>query len=374
MPAGRWPRRQLFALGASTLAAVLLHGCLADELAQRMAAFSLAATMPERLQAVYVRELAPTAPPPAAVAAAPVVAAARRPGRPAVAASAAEPAASAPIAAAELAPVEPSPPEPVPQPAPVMAEAAPPAATAPGADAPDAPDATPPAADPATPVFAWPGSTRLSYVLTGQVRGEIHGQAQVEWVRAGDRYQVHVDVLVGLAVFPLITRRMSSDGELTTQGLRPQRYDEDTKAVGRDRQRLTLLFDPDVVILPNGARRERPPGLQDTASQFVQLGWLFTLQPQLLRTGSTVQFPLALPRHGSPWIYEVGNEETVYTPFGPVQAFHVRPQRTVRPGDLAAELWIAPTLRYLPVRIRILQDPQTYIDMLISRRPELAAP
>ena len=43
-------------------------------------------------------------------------------------------------------------------------------------------------------------------------------------------------------------------------------------------------------------------------------------------------------------------------------------------GDLVAEIWFAPALRYLPVRIRIEQDPQTFIDLVIARRPELAGP
>ena len=49
-----------------------------------------------------------------------------------------------------------------------------------------------------------------------------------------------------------------------------------------------------------------------------------------------------------------------------------RPTR--RPNELTVELWIAPELRYLPVRIRIEQDPATFIDLMISGKPEMAAP
>ncbi len=51
----------------------------------------------------------------------------------------------------------------------------------------------------------------------------------------GQRYQVHLDVTVGLPIAPLMTRRMSSDGELTPQGLAPRRYDEDTASWLRGR-------------------------------------------------------------------------------------------------------------------------------------------
>jgi hypothetical protein len=64
------------------------------------------------------------------------------------------------------------------------------------------------------------------------------------------------------------------------------------------------------------------------------------------------------------------------TPFGAIAAFHLkpRPRATRRPNELTAELWIAPELRYLPVRIRIEQDAATFIDCMISGKPEMAAP
>ena len=119
--------------------------------------------------------------------------------------------------------------------------------------------------------FEWPASTRLSYLLTGNYRGEVNGSAQVEWVRAGSRYQVHLDLVVGPSGAPLITRRMTSDGDITEQGLAPRRYDQDTKVILQDRRRVTIQFEPGSVVLANGERRDSVAGVQDTASQFVQL-------------------------------------------------------------------------------------------------------
>jgi hypothetical protein len=221
--------------------------------------------------------------------------------------------------------------------------------------------------------FDWPSSTRVSYALTGNVRGEVTGEAQVQWIRAGTRYQVHLDLLVGPNFAPVITRRMSSDGELTAAGLAPRRYDEDTKVAFRDRRRVTMHFEPEAIVLANGDRHERWAGVQDTASQFVQLTYLFTTHPELLRVGGTIEVPLALPRKVDRWIYDVLGEEVLHTPFGPLPTFHLKPRRAVqKSGDLVAEIWFAPQLRYLPVRIRIQQDVDTFIDLMIARRPELA--
>jgi hypothetical protein len=368
------PARRRLAWILLVLAVLAAHGWITAELAERMEAVALAAAMPERLQAVYVRELQPAAPPAVAPAPPPPAPKPRRVRQPAPAASAVPAVAEAPPpAASEPAPpaeealaetvVEPPPPVPEPSASEPLLAAAEPAASAPE-----------PAAS-APPPFEWPGATRLSYKLTGHVRGEVHGDAQVEWLRQGTRYQVHVDVTVGLPIAPLLTRRSSSEGELTEQGLVPRRYDEDTKRVFSERRRVTLHFEPDAVLLPDGRRRERWPGTQDAASQFVQLSWLFTTRPELLREGGSIEFGLALPKSVDRWTYDVLGQEPVTTLFGQVDAFHLKPRRLTRPsGELVAEIWFAPTLRYLPARIRIQQDPETFIDLVLARKPELGAP
>jgi hypothetical protein len=228
-----------------------------------------------------------------------------------------------------------------------------------------------PAASAASAVaFEWPASTQLTYQLTGWYRGELYGSAQVEWIREGERYQVHLDVVIGLPIAPLMSRRMTSDGEITEQGLRPRRYDEETRVGFTEPRLLTIRFEPDSVLLPTGQSVARWPAVQDSVSQFVQLTWMFTLQPQLLRPGGTVDLALALPRYVDRWVFDVLGEETLYAPFGPVETVHIKPRRGARPGiDRTAEIWIAPSLLYLPVRIRIWNDEQTYIDLVIERPP-----
>ena len=130
----------------------------------------------------------------------------------------------------------------------------------------------------------------MSYLLTGNYRGEVNGTAQVEWIRSGSRYQVHVDLVVGPSFAPLITQRSSSDGEITAAGLAPRRYDQDTKTLTKARPRQTILFDGGSVVLANGDVRPSMPGLQDTASQFVQLTYVFSTRPEMLKVGGASTF------------------------------------------------------------------------------------
>ena len=366
----RWPARV-----AIVAAVLLLHAFAVQRIGQHMADWRAAADMPKRIEVVYVREMALEVPPEVTLAVPKPAKRTARSGR--VAQAPTGP--SMPASAPKPEPAAPPLPEHAPQQAIAQAEPASGAASAPeptpAASAPLATASTPdPAASgPPPPGFAWPRSTRLSYVLTGNYRGELHGSAQVEWIKLDERYQVHLDAVIGLHVAPLFARRMSSEGLLGDAGLVPEVFYQDSKMALRDRSRQTLRFADDDVWLANGDRRRGWRGVQDTASQFVQLAYLFNTQPPLREPGSRITFPLALPQHVLPWVYEVGERETLYTPFGAIETFHVRPLRPAPPGNLSAQMWFAPALRYLPVRIRLQQDESTYIDLVISRKPELAA-
>jgi len=352
---------------------------------------------PARIEVAFVRDLQPAAPaaappPPAprtrVLRAPPALRAASSPGAAQDATEAAEARAPlaldevlreavAPLVAEALPPVEPAPPI-----AQVLARDS--VAGVPGAVGVDsaasaaaAVAAAASAAAATATAFEWPPSTRMSYLLTGNFNGPVEGQARVEWRLAGSRYQVELEVSVGPPFAPFVTRQLLSDGLVTAAGLEPRRYDEETRIAFRAPRRLSIALDADRVQLPNGGAVPRPAGVQDSASQFVQMTWLFTMQPARLLAGSTLALPLALPRHVETWIYEVQGTTTLETPVGLIDAVHVRPRQPPRGagrggGDLVAEFWVAPTLQNLPVRFLIRQDQDTWVDLRLARLPQQA--
>ena len=395
-------RTRRLGLAALVLLVLGVHGCVTQQVMSHLADIDAENSMPPRMEVAYVRDMALAAPPPTAMPAAPQDMAPVASAKPAKVAKAVKPAAPASAASAvEVEAEVEAEVERAPSTVAPVVEAAAPAALPPEADdigesmtlprrvtagarAASAPalaaSAPALASAPASAVlaseviggFEWPASTRISYDLTGNYRGAVAGNAQVEWVRAGARYQVHLDLGIGPSFAPLITRKLTSDGDITAEGLAPRRYDEDTKVVMRDRSRITLRFEPGSVILANGERHDSLPGVQDTASQFVQLAYVFSTRPDLLRAGGTVDIPLALKNRVGVWTYDVAGEELLATAFGPLNGIHLKPRAAgQKPGELGIEIWFAPQLRYLPVRIRIQQDPQTFIDLMISKRPEL---
>jgi hypothetical protein len=353
-------RRRRVAWLALLIGVIVVHGYVTQGVADRMAGLIADQALPPRIEVPYVREMALSAPPPTAAPAAP-------------------PPAAAPVAPR---PRKPKPPKPASAPEPQPVEAVVAAASAPVAEpaiavaTETAAASAPPAASAASSAggapFEWPTSTRVSYLLTGNYRGEVNGSAQVEWIRVGSHYQVHVDFIVGPTLAPLITQRSTSDGEITAGGLAPRRYDQDIRFLMNDRPRQTVLFDAGYVVLANGDVRTALPGVQDTASQFVQLTYLFSTRPELLRVGGSVDIPLALPKKMDVWTYDVVEQQVLNTPLGPLTGIHLKPRGEHKAGTLSVEMWFAPQLQYFPARLRFEQDAQTYVDLLISRPPEVA--
>lgn len=377
MTPGRLSRRRL-AAAAVLVTVVMVHLWLTDRwVALRPLGDAGAPGAPVRIEVAFVTELR-EASPPAPVARAPIVKPSA--GEPRMAPSPAQ-AASAPLAAAsEPVPLSPAPPglaqDAPPAPRPVAEVVVEGAATSAGAVPAALPPSEPPpqAAPGVAKAFEWPPSTRLSYTLTGDFRGPVQGRARVEWLRTGERYQVHLEVRVGGDLVPLMSRRMSSDGRITAAGLEPARYDEETKVLLREPRTQTIVFEPGRVITPRGGPQPSLPGIQDTASQFVQLTWLFATQPGRLQKGQTLEMPLALARRVDRWVYDVVDEELVETPVGRIAAWYVRPRpESKTSSDLAVETWFAPSLQFLPVRIRIRQDDASFIDLLLERLPQQEA-
>ena len=224
-----------------------------------------------------------------------------------------------------------------------------------------APAPTQAAASAAAPAYLaqWPADTRLTYRLGGNYRGELHGSARVLWQREGTRYHTAVEMNAGL----LAALSFTSQGHITEGGLMPEVYEEELRG-----RRRGVRLEAETVQLNKGERIDRPAGVQDTASQFVELGHRFASGQIKLQPGAQVRFALARPGGIDDWVYDVIGEETLHLPrLGAVAAWHLKPRRLDKPrGPITAEIWFAPTLQYLPVRIRISLNQDTYVDLLVD--------
>ncbi|MFM2274914.1 MAG: hypothetical protein RL211_786 [Pseudomonadota bacterium] len=246
------------------------------------------------------------------------------------------------VATKTVAPEAPQPPE-------TVAEVA----LAPSAPAPAEPATPEPALAPKT--FVMPGSTRLKYNATGGKDGlTYHASGELLWLHDGKTYDARLEV----SAFLIGSRVRTSAGRVTAQGLAPTRFSD------KSRVELAAHFDHDKgrVTFSNGPEAPLLTGAQDQLSLFIQLGALLAGEPGKYPVGTTISTQTVGPRAAETWVVAVEREEKLALPGSELATVKlVRNPR--REYDQKAELWLAPSMGYLPVRMRITQPNGDFLDL-----------
>lgn len=273
------------------------------------------------------------------------------------------------VDAAAPPPTEPSSPTPASEPVQVAtapADAPPtpalndtPVAAAPSAS-PDA-DAGPPPLPSAEP----PGSVNLTYDVTGKSKGiAYNADARLSWQASGARYTAELEI----SAFLLGSRVRTSTGRVSPQGLEPERFGDrrrsNEKAAHFDHAGQRIRYSnnaPDTPLLP---------GAQDQLSVFLQLAALMQARPDAYPAGRSIQLQVAGTGNAEVWTFLVGPEEALTLPAGSMNTRRLtRPPR--REYDNTVEIWLAPALQHLPVRIRITEHNGDVADQQLNQLPQL---
>lgn len=251
--------------------------------------------------------------------------------------------------------------------APAASEPAPPVASAPvppAAPAPIAPAALAQAAPAPLPrdaalvtrVYTVPGSVRLKFDATGlRAKMNYYASGELLWLLRDDN---SYDARMEIGAFLIGARVLASTGRMTTDGLAPTRFSDKFRSeqaahFERDKGRVTFSSNaPEVALLP---------GAQDQLSVFVQLASMIAGEPVKYPAGTSIPIQTVGPRGAEPWVFTVGTEELLHLPGGEITALKlIRNPR--KEYDQKVEIWLAPTLAYLPARIRITQANGDFVD------------
>ncbi len=213
--------------------------------------------------------------------------------------------------------------------------------------------------------FSVPPSGDLRY--DSFFNGMQNSPGTIHWRTDGQTYDLSVSMPVPF-VGPF---RYRSQGRIDGFGIAPDRYveqrgkrPEDIAIFNRDTKEIVFTRTPNGLALPDGA--------QDRFSMLMQLAGLVRAEPDAYRPGVTRQFFVVDNNSGETWPITVIGDENVRTRAGFVATRHfMRLPR--RAGDVRRiDMWLAPSLGWLPARLVQTEPNGSQIELLWSG--PLAAP
>ena len=271
--------------------------------------------------------------------------------------------ATTPLVAAAESP-EPMPPDPLPTPP----EPEPPA-SAPVPDTVETPPLPSPpplpesvASAPPSPVplthatlFSFPDPVRLLYALTGEAKKlQYSARGELLWKQDGHRYEATLQA----SMLFLGSRTRTSTGTITPEGLAPQRFSDTWRtevAAHFDQQNRRASFSantPDVAL---------QTAAQDQLSVILQIAGILAAEPAKYPPAATLAIQTIGPKDADLWVFTVVGPEKIHVPNGGFDTLKLAriPRKEF---DQKVEIWLAPAMGYLPVRLKITNANGDFID------------
>jgi len=224
--------------------------------------------------------------------------------------------------------------------------------------------AAPSCAAPAPAPSVLPSSADLVYRTTATMKlmglpVTLHARTTTRWRLDGGRYEMHLHM--DTADFDQISRgRLGPDGDLV-----PDRYEEkrpfhEPDAVDVDWAHGDVRF--------GGAPPAPAPeaGAQDRLSLQFQLGQLRQHYPEQFVSGSVHTVKLIGTHDVDLWHFTVGQEDAIETGRGSMRAVRFSAHRTVGSVEETMDIWLGAELRWMPVRIRIVDRKGSVIDSVLQ--------
>ena len=208
------------------------------------------------------------------------------------------------------------------------------------------------------PPVRMPAPTRLTFDVSGQAKKFAYSaRAELLWQHDGNRYEARQEI----SAFLVGARTQRSVGTITEQGLLPEKFSD------KSRSEQAAHFDyakGRVTFSANTPDAVAGPGVQDRLSLFIQLGAMLAADPGRFVPGTQITLTTVSARSADRWTFTVEGPETLDLPAGPTPALKLL-RLPRKDYDQKAELWVAPGLGYLPVRIKLTLANGDFADLLL---------
>ena len=206
-----------------------------------------------------------------------------------------------------------------------------------------------------TQVFTFAPPMHLKYKINGEVKGfPYYVKGDLQWKHDGKTYDARMEV----SHFLLGSRVQTSHGELGPTGLEPIRFGDKVRserAAHFERSKGKVTFSANSPDAPLVA------GTQDQLSTLLQLGALLGGSPGSFPEGTAIPFEAVGPTSIESWVFKVGPQEKLTLPGGQVTAIKLV-REAVGDYGTRGEVWLAPSMGYLPVRVRLIEPNGNFID------------
>ena len=199
----------------------------------------------------------------------------------------------------------------------------------------------------AEPRAALPAAARYVYRTTNSELRLASGTSTVDWSLAADgQYRLRMTTTaIGMTLIEL-----ESQGTLRSFGLAPERYTE-TRA---RRGAVAANFDWSgrrVTFSARSHERPLPDGVQDRISFQFQLMLLGQAQPDVFRQGRSAVLLMAGRDDVATYRFRSAGAATTATGVGELQTVKIE-RIAADQTDARVEVWLAPSLGWLPARLR----------------------
>ncbi len=191
-----------------------------------------------------------------------------------------------------------------------------------------------------------PSNVNLQFVATAMQRGqEREGRGQLMWQSDGQAYSLKIEASVLL----LTVLEWSSVGKISEVGLTPERFSE--RRALRSEQAAHFRAELGKIQFSNNKPDAvLEAGAQDRLSVMLLLASLFAGSPGRIEPGSVIRMQVAGIDLAETWDIRYDGLEDVQLPIGWMKA-HKLSRTPRREFDRKVELWLAPGLAFMPVRI-----------------------
>ncbi len=191
-----------------------------------------------------------------------------------------------------------------------------------------------------------PGNARLRYTVLAKAKGmDYRASGEMNWEVSGQGYRAEMEV----GAFLLGSRKQISQGQVSPEGLVPQRFDDISR---RERRTEFDQATGEVRYQRNGRQEALRAGNQDQLSVAIQLAALAKAQPERFREGEFITLPVSDTRRTSVWQFKVLSGARINTGAGEFEVIRLH-RLSTDSKEKSVTIDLAPALDHMPVRIRL---------------------